>query len=353
MFGACVALMTSCDHTEHHAHPKSTFKVSGAVQKDTIIHQEYVCQIRAHQHIELRALETGYLQNILVDEGEHVHKGQLLFQIQPTVYQAEALSAQAEVEFARIEYENSKALAEQDIISPNEVALAQAQLEKAKAELKLAEAHLGFTEIRAPFDGIIGKFEDVRLGSILEEGELLTTLSDNGKMWVYFNVPEAEYLNYAMSSHDANEHVHLRLANNQVFSEEGIIETIESDFNNTTGNIAFRATFQNPKGLLRHGQTGTILWPKKLEAVTMIPQRATFEVLDKKFVFLVDSDGAVRSHEIKIEDELDHIYFLKEGLTLSDRYLLEGLRKVQNGDHIAFDFVSPELVFADLHLHAE
>ena len=172
-------------------------------------------------------------------------------------------------------------------------------------------------------------------------------------MWVYFNVPEAEYLDYAMLEKETDKQVALRLANDQIFSEEGRIETIESDFNNTTGNIAFRATFLNPEGLLRHGQTGSVLWPRKLENVIMIPQKATFEILDKKYVFVVDESGAVSSREIKVESELNHIYLVKEGLKTDDRYLLEGLRKVQNNDLIQFELIRPDRVFAELDLHAE
>lgn len=346
-------LMFSCKKNEHQDHTKAIFKVTSPLQKDTIIHSEYVCQIHAFQHIELRVIEKGYLQKVLVDEGQHVKKGQLLFQIQPTIYAAEVKKAESEVQFAAVEYSNIKALSDKDIVSKSELALAKAKLEKAKAELQLATAHLGFTEIRAPFDGIVGKFENVRLGSLLDEGELLTTLSDNSKMWVYFNIPESVYLNYKMAKKDSNEHVHLRLANNAIYNREGVIETIVSDFNNRTGNIAFRATFPNPSGLLRHGQTGIILWPKDLHDVLMIPQKATFEILEKKFVYMVDSSGLIHSREIQVEDELNHIYLTKNGLAPDDRILLEGLRKVQNGQKIAYRFIQPEQVFANLQLHAE
>ena len=346
-------LIVSCKNKEQEEQSKEIFKITSPMQKDTTINKEYVCQIHAFEHIELRSLEKGYLQKILVDEGQYVKKGQLLFQIQPTIYQAEMQKAQSEVEFAKVEYENAKALADKEIVSKNEVALAKAKLEKAKAELTYAKTELSFTEVRAPFNGIVGKFKDVRLGSLLDEGALLTTLSDVSKMWVYFNVPEAEYLNYSMQKKKNKEHVHLRLANNLLFPKDGVIETIESDFNNTTGNIAFRATFLNPSGLLRHGQTGTILWPRELKAVTLVPQKATFEVLDKKFVFLVDPKGKVKSKEIKIADELDHIYIVKSGLKLDDKFLLEGLRKVQSGESIKFIFINPQQVFANLSLYAE
>lgn len=226
---------------------------------DTILYREYVAQIQSINHIELRSQERGYLQNIYVDEGQSVKKGQLMFQIMPLLYQAELQKAQAEYNFSEIEYKNTKNLADSNIVSPNELALAKAHLDKVKADLALAQTHLDFTNIRAPFDGIMGRF-NVRLGSLVDEGELLTTLSDNSKMWVYFNVPESEYLDYVKKvKSDSTLKVKLKMANNDLFDYYGKVETIEADFNNETGNIAFRATFPNPKGILRHGETGNIL----------------------------------------------------------------------------------------------
>lgn len=330
-------ILTACGHKEQHEQEATTFLVTNAVQTDTILYQTYVCQIRSIQHIELRALEKGYLQHIYVDEGKSVKKGQLLFQILPVVYQAEAQKAHAEVSFAEIEYLNTKALADSNIVSKNELALAKAKLEKAQADYQLAKANLGFTEIRAPFDGIVGRFNDVRMGSLLDEGELLTTLSDNAKMWVYFNVPEAEYINYVTEKDaQARSHVRLQMANHEMFDQDGIIETIESDFNNETGNIAFRATFNNPNRLLRHGQTGNIYMYTPVKGATLIPQSATYEVLDKKFVFVVNKDNIVQAQEIHIENEMPHIYNVSSGISPSDHILVEGIRKVKNGDKINF-----------------
>ncbi|MBD0259289.1 MAG: efflux RND transporter periplasmic adaptor subunit, partial [Cytophagales bacterium] len=174
---------------------EAKFLVTSPLNKDTTVTKEYVCQIRSTNHIELRALERGYLEKIFVDEGQFVKKGQLMFQIMPMLYQAEKQKAQAEADFAAIEYQNTKALADSNVVAPNELAMAKAKLEKAKAELALAQVHLGFTQIRAPFDGIMDHFQ-VRLGSLVDEGDLLTTLSANSRMWVYYNVPEAEYLDY-------------------------------------------------------------------------------------------------------------------------------------------------------------
>lgn len=353
-FSLPLVALTSCGHNEHATDDETKFVVTSPVKKDTLIFHEYVCQIHSIQHIELRTLEKGYLQAIYVDEGQFVKKGELMFQIMPSIYRAEMQKAEAEVSFAEIEYQNTKALADSNIVSKNELALAKAQLNKAKAELSLAESHLGFTEIRAPFDGIVDRFH-VRLGSLLDEGELLTSLSDNSKMWVYYNVPEAEYLNYITAAKsDSLLRVKLQMANHHLFDEAGVVETIEADFNNETGNIAFRATFPNPHSILRHGETGNILMPVRLKDALLIPQKATFEILDKKYVYVIDEHHKVKARQITVGAEMPHIYEVTNGLSANDKVLVEGLRKVKNDQEIQYEFEAQETIWKDLNaLHAE
>jgi membrane fusion protein (multidrug efflux system) len=344
-------ISASCQSEKKESEPESKLLVTSPLKTDTSVETQYVCQIHSIRHIDLRAQERGYLQKIYVDEGQHVKAGQLLFQIMPQLYEAEMNKAGAEVDFADIEFRNTKRLADSNVVAPGELAMARAKLNKAKAELALYKVHLNFTEIRAPFDGIIDKLQ-VRQGSLISEGDLLTTLADNSKMWVYFNVPEAEYLNYKSKS-DAHPEVHLLMANNEVFSQSGIVETIEADFDNETGNIPFRATFPNPDGLLRHGETGNILMKTNLKNALIIPQKATFEVLDKKYVFVVDKDSRVRSREITIGSEMNDLYAVTSGLAEGDKILLEGLRKVKEGDKISYDYQEPRTIMNQLRLHAE
>lgn len=350
VFLLLTVLNFGCKNEHHSKHESPNFVVTTPMQKDTTIYQTYVCQIHSTQHIELRALERGYLQKIYVDEGQFVKKGQLMFQILPSIYKAEVQSAQAEKDFTDIEYKTTKNLADSNIVSPSELALSKAKLDKAKALLELAKTHLGFTEIRAPFDGYMGRFH-VRLGSLLDEGELLTTLSDNNEMWVYFNVSEAEYLTIRMANPDNMNlpKVKLQMANNQFFNQEGVIETIEADFNNETGNIAFRATFLNPQRILRHGETGNILMPMTLKNVIIIPQKATFEILDKKYVYVVDKNNVVHAREIQVGAELPHLYVISKGIAKSDKILLEGLRKVKNNQKIHYKMKSIEKELSELH----
>ena len=337
----------------HEGHVQGRYPATTPLLTDTVVQRDLVCQIHSVQHIEVRALEKGYLQDILVDEGQRVREGQMMFRIRPVVYQAEVQRAQAEVEFAGIEYLNTQALADSNIVSPNELALAKARLNKAKAELSMAEAHLAFTDIRAPFDGIVGRFH-VRKGSLLDEGELLTELSDNSSMWVYFNVPEAEYLAYQKNALAGNgTRVALRMANGEVFDQPGEITAIESDFDNKTGNIAFRATFPNPQGLLRHGQTGNIQMETHLKDVLLIPQKATFEVLDHRYVYVVGPDSIARATRVEVGPELQHLFVITEGLRKEDRFLLEGLRKVKDNGKVQVHDVPVDSVVTHLELYAE
>ncbi|MEL1245630.1 efflux RND transporter periplasmic adaptor subunit [Flavobacterium sp. DGU11] len=353
VMGLCAVLFTSCQSKEEKKEEETEFLVTNPIKKDTLITKDYVAQVRSIQHIELRAQERGYLEKIYVDEGQAVKKGTLLFRIMPNLYEAEMQRAQAEANFAEIEYQNTKRLADSKVVAPNELAMAKAKLDKAKAELSLTKVHLQFTEIRAPFDGIIDRFH-VRLGSLVDEGDLLTELSDNSKMWVYYNVPEAEYLAYKEKIQTGGKpHVNLLMANNEMFEYPGIVETIEADFNNETGNIAFRATFPNPKGLLRHGETGNIRMTEPYKNALMIPQKATFEVLEKKYVYVIDKNNEVKSREITLAAELPHVFIIKDGLSTDDKILLEGLRLVKENEKIKYKVEKPEYVLSHLELYAE
>ena len=345
---------TGCSEEKKEVAEKVQLLVTSPWQKDTTVTKEYVAQIHSIQRIELRALEKGYLEKIYVDEGQHVQQGQLMFQIKPTVYQVELKKSQAEAHYVGLEYDNTKKLADKNIVSKSELALAQAKYDKANADVSLARTHLQFTTVRAPFNGIMDHFQG-RLGSLVDEGDLLTTLSDNSKMWVYFNVPEVEYLAYQAhaKASDRARKVQLKMANNELFEFPGVVQTIEADFNNETGNIAFRATFPNPHALLRNGETGSILLTVPLKNALLIPQKATFEILEKKYVYVVDKNNAVHQREVNIASEMSDLYAIKSGLAAHERILLEGLRKVKDGDKISYDYKDPQSVIAHLKVYSE
>lgn len=365
--GLCLSL-TSCkrDHAvagEHEHEPEHLVVATSPLVQDVVVTQKYVSQIHSRRHIELRALERGYLEEILVQEGQAVKKGQPLFQLLPVVYAARLHADQAELRSAEIKLRNTEQLFRDHVVSDQEVALANAELERAKAQVELATAELSFTEIRAPFDGIVDRQYEQQ-GSLIEEGDMLTTVSDNGVMWVYFNVPEADYLDFeAMREGDGSEPQHLRLpnaelqlqlANGRLFGERAAETiTIESTFDHETGNILFRADFPNPDGLLRHGQTGTLLLHRKLADAVVIPQRATFEILDKQYVYVVGEDGVVHQRHITVAHEKDDVFVVAEGLAVGDRIVLDGVRQVHDGEHVETDFVDPKEALKRLKHRAE
>lgn len=323
-------------------------------QKDVIVTQQYVCQIHSRRHIDVCAMENGYLEEIRINEGQAVKKGDLMFKTIPTLYQAKLDAELAEAKLAELELNNTTRLLKDKVVSPNEVALYQAKLAKANAKAKLAEAELNFTVVKAPFDGIVDRLHE-QLGSLIKEGDVLTTLSDNSVMWVYFNVPEARYLEYMADEEQPtdNQQIELVLANGSKFQQSGKIGAIEAQFNNETGNIPFRADFTNPEGLLRHGQTGNVLLHRSLKNAIVIPQRATFEILDKRYVYVIDQDNVVHQREIIVQNELEDIYVIKGGLEVTDKIVLEGVRQVHDGEQVEFEFRGPELVFANQKHHAE
>ncbi|HEY6878043.1 MAG TPA: efflux RND transporter periplasmic adaptor subunit, partial [Polyangiales bacterium] len=356
---------------ESHEEESRRLVVTTPVAEDVVVTRTYVCQIHSRRHIEVRAIDAGYLQQVRVQEGQKVQQGDVMFKIVPVLYQAKLDTEAAEAELAQIKYNNTKNLSNKAIVSEQELALAKAELARAKARVGLAQAEVNFTELRAPFNGIIDR-QHQQQGSLVNEGDVLSTLSDNEVMWVYFNVPEARYLEYKAGLDKETLEVQLQLANGEVFPYPGKIGAIEADFNNETGNIAFRADFPNPDNLLRHGQTGTILIHQKVRNAVVIPQRSTFEILANRYVYVLEADtkqgaqpatpaaphgeghaaeheehatehgaqhheksgghyGIVRQREITVLDELDDIYLIKNGLKITDKIIFEGVRQVRDG----------------------
>jgi membrane fusion protein (multidrug efflux system) len=199
----------------------------------------------------------------------------------------------------------------------------------------------------------MGRF-NVRQGSLVSEGDLLTTLADVSTVWAYFNVSEAEYLRYkSQPESEAPTTVKLLMANGEIFDQPGKVETIEADFNNATGNLAFRAAFPNPKRILRHGETGKVLMTIPVKNALVIPQKATFDVLDRKFVFVIDDKHVVHSRPISVAAELPHIFVVEKGLAENETILLDGLRKVRDGVTIELEFQEPREVLEHLEVTAE
>ncbi|MDR7694728.1 efflux RND transporter periplasmic adaptor subunit [Riemerella anatipestifer] len=328
------------------------YPITQPLKMDTNISKDFVAQIQSQKNIEVRAQGKGFLDKIYVDEGQYVKAGQVLFRIMPQVYEAEFMKTRAEVEQARIEYQNASILAGNNIVSKNEKALAKAKLDAANAEMRMAQLHLSFTTIRAPFSGVINRIP-LKLGSLIEEGDLLTSLSDNTNVYAYFNVSEPEYLSYQTNADErSKQQVTLVMANGQEHPEKGFIQNIEGEFNNETGNIAFRAKFPNSDLLLRNGQTGKVRMEIPVKNALIIPQKATYEIQDQKYVFVVDKNGKVESRNIKVSYSLPDIYVVSSGLSAGDKILLEGVQKVRDNDVVKTQFQNPKEVLKTLKLNA-
>jgi membrane fusion protein (multidrug efflux system) len=257
--------------------------------KSATVTQQYNCRINAHRHIQVRTPAEGHVAAIAVREGQAVKRGDLLFQVGPPV----------------------------DKENPD------------------AESRDRTVTIKAPFDGLVGRLPRQR-GSFVLKGETLTTLSDNSVMWVYFNVPEQRYLEYmaGRGEHHQSPDLELILADHSKFPHAGKIGAIGAEFNSKTGDIPFRADFPNPNGLLRHGETGTLLISRVLKDAILIPQRATFEDHARRYAYVVDRNHVAHQREIVIQNETDDLFIVKKGVGVGDKIVLEGIRLVRDGDKV-------------------
>ncbi len=340
---------TACETKSEEKSETGKFTITSPMLVDTFFTKDYVAQIQSIQNVEIRAQVKGYLQAINADEGQAVKADQVLFNIMPKMYEAEVQKAEAETKTAELEWQNTKTLAEKNIVSSSELAIAQAKLDKQRAELSEAQLELSFTKIKAPFDGTIDRIK-LKKGSLIDEGAILTTLSNNKEVYTYFNVTEVEYLDYKNRKSNDKQNATLILANGEEYKYKGKIETIESEFDNNTGNIAFRAKFPNPELLLKHGETGKVRLTVPIKNALIIPQKATFDIQDKIYVYVVDKDNKIKSRNIVIKQELPNLYIVESGLSKDDNILLEGVQSVKEDDTIQPEFVKPSEVVEHLQL---
>jgi RND family efflux transporter MFP subunit len=345
-------LLTACTAKKEDVVEVQTLEVSSPISLDTTIHQEFVADIHALQNVEIRARVKGYLDRILVDEGKQVKSGQVMFTINSQEYiadlaRAKAILSQASAELKAEELTlvNTRLLVDKNVISKNQLAISLAKVdglrakrEEALAHVRAAELKVEHSNIRAPFDGMVDRLPFKR-GSLVDEGTLLTTLSDNRNVYAYFNVSEQEYL--AFSEQDGvnkSTSVDLVLANGETYPQKGVVETIEGEFDKNTGNIAFRARFANPDKLLRHGASGKVQLPKKVTGYWAIPQKSVFEIQEKSYVFVKDASGTVKMKSIQPDLRIPHFFLVKNGFSAKDTVLIEGIQLVKQGQKIKSTF---------------
>ena len=312
------------------------------------LNNAYPATIKGRQDVEIRPNVGGFITKLCVDEGAVVKKGQTLFVIDPVQYE-EAVNvaraavnvAKANVATAELTAKNKEKLAEKNIISLYELQMAnntlasqKAALAQTEAQLINAEKNLSYTNVTSPSNGVVGKIP-FRVGSLVSPSSVtaLTTVSDNSEMYVYFSMNEKDILKLTRESNGATQGalnqmpaVELQLVDGSIYNEKGKIETLSGVIDQTTGAASVRATFPNPNGILRSGGSGVILLPEEDDKAIIIPQKATMEIQDKKFVFVVNDSSIVKMTEIKILPVNDgKTYVVTSGLNTGDRIVVEGV----------------------------
>lgn len=320
-------------------------------QQPATLQREYVSALEAVKNVEIRARVSGFLEKIHVDEGQPVRKGQLLFTLNAAEYQAEVDKAKAayknavaNAKTAEVEVERVTLLVNKKIISPSELDLAKAKLEAARAQIDdarsaqaTASLRLSQASIRAPFDGIINRIP-LKMGSLIEEGALLTSVSDLSEVFAYFDVSEKEYLNFVKNNRDlvgkGGREVEMVLADESAYPHKGRIEVMESVFEENSGTIAFRARFPNPNKLLKHGSSGKIRLARHVDKALLVPQKAVFEIQDKNYVYVVDASNKVKTRSFVPQGRVGQNYIVQSGLQPGERVVYEGIQNIRDGVEI-------------------
>lgn len=360
---ACLFLCLSCDEDRQKEQPEVlSLPVTSPIMVDTTYTKEYVASVASLQNIEVRSKIKGYVEAILVDEGKAVKAGQILFRIGAQTYRQELNKAKAtlkstQTEAKTLEYEikNTRMLVEQNVVAKSELDIAESKLETLKARIEEAEAEvanaqlqLSLTEIKASFGGIVGRIPN-KTGSLIDEGTLLTTLSNNEEVFAYFNVTEKEYLDFTTQNEiGRRQPVKLILANGQPYPQTGIVETIDSQFDKNTGNIAFRAKFPNPQQILKNGASGKVQLTSTIKNALIVPQKSVFEVQDNNCVYVLDNQSKVSIRNVQILQRLPKLYVIASGLNTTDKIIYEGIQNVNDGVRIKPQFVEMRLVMSRL-----
>ncbi|PWK24416.1 membrane fusion protein (multidrug efflux system) [Arcicella aurantiaca] len=360
-----VSLLLSCkDKDKQEKQIAESFPVTSPIKIDTTLHTDYVAEINAVQNVEIRARVKGYLDKVYIDEGKYVKQGQVLFSINNPELKEQAIKAGAilrstvtEQKAAEIELNNIKRLVEKNVVSnteleaaKNKVDMMKAKVEEAQSNESFAKIQLTYTQIKAPFNGIVNRIPN-KIGSLIEEGTLLTNISNNGEVFAYFDVSEKEYLNYSSNFKDKTQqsnNVTLILANGEEHPFKGKVETTEGEIDPNTGNIAFRARFNNPEKILKHGASGKVRLLKKYKNALIIPQKATFEVQDRMYVYVIDNSNRVKTKAITSNHRMQHFYIVDTGLDEDDKIIYEGIQNVKDGMVVKPLFMEMNSISKDL-----
>lgn len=308
----------------------------------------YPATIKGVQDVEIRPKASGFITQINVKEGQTVGAGQVLFVIdnetaQQQVRQAQAAvnTAQQQCNTAKLTYENSKKLHESRVIgdyelqtSQNSFEVAQAQLAQSQAALASAKEQLSYCYVKSPAAGVVGTLP-FKKGALVSSSNVLTTVSNNSSMEVYFSVTEKAAMQLQAAGLQSLPSVKLLLADGTTYGHEGKVTKMSGVIDQATGSVQLIALFQNPERLLKSGGAGTIVIPRQATDAIIIPQSCVSEVQNKKFIYLLGSDNKVKYSEIKVDVQNDGMnYIVTEGLKAGDKYVTNGVTKLSDGMEI-------------------
>ena len=352
----CLALLSSCGQGNKGTGSAPEIAVMEVNTTTANLTNSYPATIKGKQDVEIRPMVSGFITKLHVDEGAVVRKGQVLFTIDPVQYQAAVQTAKAAVETAKaalstqqLTVDNKRQLNQKNIVSDydlkmaeNQLAQTRAQLAQAEAQLINAQNNLSYTEVTSPSDGVVGIIP-YRVGSLVSASIAtpLTTVADISEMYAYFSMTERQLLELVREGGTIKEildkmpDVQLQLIDGTMYADSGRVETISGVIDQTTGSVNMRALFPNKRNILRSGGTGNVVFPNPLHDVIMIPQSATTEIQDKKFVFTLQPDNTLKNTEIKVFTLDDgKYYYVTEGLKKGDKIAIEGVQSLKDGEAI-------------------
>ena len=348
------------------------YPVLNLAYQTTTLYTDYPATIQGQQNVEIRPKIDGYIDRIYVDEGATVRQGQLLFQISAPQYEQEVRTAsanikiaQANVEAAQMEVNKVRPLVEKNILSRYELQSAQytllsreAALAQANATYANAQTNLGYTRVASPVNGIVGTIP-YKIGSLVSSNtaQPLTTVSNVGNIYAYFSINEKQALQFSQNTRGANTAerlasvppVSLVLADGTVFANQGRIEAASGQINTATGAISVRATFPNPGNLIRSGSTGSVRIPNTVDSALLIPQKATYEIQGKLFVYLVGDSSKVQSVFISVLPNTGGQYYVvQQGLKSGDNIVIEGVASLREGAPIRLRAINNDSFYQQL-----
>ncbi len=315
------------------------------IQAQTVSgYNEYPVTIEGIVNSDVRAKTSGYVQKVLVDEGSRVKKGQPLFSLETQALNQDAEAAKAQVNVAQVEVDKLKPLVEKNIISSVQLETAKANLARAKANYSSIAANIGYATVKSPVDGYVGSI-NFREGALVSAADAkpLTTVSDISKVYAFFTLNEAQYINYLKRMRGKTKEeriknspdVSLVLANGDIYSEKGRIQTSTGQISETTGTIKVRASFDNPNELLTNGNSGKIRIPTTYENAIVVPQSSTYEQQGKIMIYTLAENNTVTSKIIEVEAKVENLYVVKSGIDTSTKIVASGVSKLRDGMAIA------------------